>query len=83
MRPNAEKPSMGCLSHPALLPACRDSGFQQRGKHRWLVDLSKGRDQRKLQPTKCPQVPFPASSYLLQQAGHRGLPGSAEQILLK
>lgn len=27
---------MGCLSHPALLPACRDSGFQQKGKHRWL-----------------------------------------------
>lgn len=74
---------MGCLSCPALLPACRASGFHQRGKHRWLMNLSKEPDQSKLQPLNCSQVPFPVSLCLLQQAGHTGLPGSAKQRLLK
>lgn len=44
---------MGCLSHRALLPACRDLGFKLKGKHRWIVELHKCPDQRKLQPPKC------------------------------
>lgn len=50
---NAEKHNIGYWSHCALLPACRDLGFQVKGKHRWTVELHKYLDQRKLQPPKC------------------------------
>lgn len=52
---------MGCPICPALFPACRASGFHHRGKHRWLLNLFKEPDQRKLQPLHCSQVPFPVS----------------------
>lgn len=44
---------MGYLSHRALLPARRDLGFQERGKHRWIVEIHKCLDQRKFQAPKC------------------------------